>query len=147
MEEEKSSRRSRGRTSSWFIIVLLIVVVGLGVYFLKSNVLSFSSVNPDSDLYQAVFLTNNQVYFGKLSDINSRYPVLRDIYYLQVGQTLQPIDQEAPTSPTINLIRLGGELHGPSDVMAINREHILFWEDLRSDSQITKAIIDAKNSE
>jgi len=145
MEEEKKSRRNRGGSSILFLF-LLIVVVGFGLWFVKTNGSNFSSVKPDSSLYQAVFLTNDQVYFGKLSNLDSQYPTLSDIYYLQVGQTLQPLDQNAPSAPTISLVKLGNELHGPTDVMSINRDQILFWEDIRSDSQVSKAILDAKSS-
>ena len=88
--------------------------------------------------YQAVFLTNNQVYFGKLAKQNSQYPVLTDIYYLRVTQPLQP----SQPNPNISLIKLGDELHGPADKMEINRDQILFVEDLKSDSQVVRAIKD-----
>ena len=39
--------------------------------------------------YQAVFLTNGQVYFGKLHQVNGEYYRLTDIYYLQVADDLQ----------------------------------------------------------
>ena len=86
--------------------------------------------------YQAVFLTNNQVYFGKLAKQNSQYPVLTDIYYLRVTQPLQP----SQPNPNISLIKLGDELHGPADKMEINRDQILFVEDLKPDSQVVTAI-------
>jgi len=88
--------------------------------------------------YQAVFLTNNQVYFGKLAKQNSQYPVLTDIYYLRVTQPLQP----SQPNPNISLIKLGDELHGPADKMEINRDQILFVEDLKPDSQVVRAIRD-----
>jgi len=86
--------------------------------------------------YQAVFLTNNQVYFGKLSKQHSQYPILTDIYYLRVTQPLQP----SQPNPNINLVKLGDELHGPADRMEINRDQILFVEDLKDNSQVVQAI-------
>ena len=91
-----------------------------------------------TDTYQAVFLANNQVYFGKLSNQDSKYPVLTDIYYLRVTQSLQP----SQPNPNISLIKLGDELHGPADRMEINRDQILFVEDLKPDSQVVRAIKD-----
>jgi len=93
--------------------------------------------------YQAVFLTNNQVYFGKLSSPKSDYPVLRDIFYLQVTQTLQPQDPSVPPpvgGQQIQLVKLGNELHGPMDEMKINKDQILFIEDLKLGSQVVQAI-------
>lgn len=94
--------------------------------------------------YQAVFLDNNQVYFGKLSRMSSDYPILRDIFYLRLTPKLQSQGSDELSAPDINLIKLGTELHGPKDEMKINKDHILFIEDLNENSQVLKAIIDFK---
>jgi hypothetical protein len=104
--------------------------------------------------YSAVFLTNNQVYFGKLSDKDSQYPVLRDVYYLRAQRNLQPPDVEEEDKDKkstiqqarpllqqeMKLIKLGNELHGPKDEILLNRDHILFIEELKSDSRVVEAI-------
>lgn len=101
--------------------------------------------------YQAVFLSNGQVYFGKLSS-SGRFYKLTDIYYLQVTQTLQPASSEAGKTPAeasatpanqqqnIELIKLGNELHGPSDAMYIERDKLLFWENMKNDSKVVDTI-------
>lgn len=96
------------------------------------------------DTYQAVFLNNGQTYFGKLYDENGLWPTLRDVYYLQVTQSPQPIKAGETTSTNVALIKLGGELHGPTDEMRINRDQILFIEDLRSDSRVLQSILQSK---
>ena len=121
----------------WVLIVVVVLVV-----LWKMDVLP----TWDSGKYQAVFLTNNQVYFGKLSRSGSAYPILRDIYYLRVTKVLQPRDPNSQQQQ-INLVKLGGELHGPEDEMRINRAQILFVEDLKADSQVVTAIIDYKKSQ
>ena len=90
--------------------------------------------------YQAVFLSNNQVYFGKLANRSGESVTLNDIYYLQVSQPLQPLARGQQEAPNISLVKLGDELHGPADRMDINRDHILFIEDLKPDSQVITAI-------
>ena len=119
-------------------VVVLAVLFVLGVlYYLRVIPKSFlfPSVN-----YQAVFLSNGQVYFGVLTKEKSQYPTLREVYYLQVTQAPQPL-RPGETPPTnINVVKLGGELHGPTDEMRINRDHVLFVEDLKPDSQVTQAI-------
>jgi len=122
--------------------VWLVVVVVALIALWKLGLIPSGS----SDKYQAVFLTNNQVYFGKLSSVKSAYPVLRDIYYLRVTQALQPKDPNAPQQQ-INLVKLGGELHGPEDEMRINKTQILFVEDLKADSQVVTAINDFKKGQ
>jgi hypothetical protein len=96
--------------------------------------------------YQAVFLTNGQVYFGKVNNVDSSYVKLTDIYYLQVQQQVQPKDSSSSQTPQVSLAKLGGELHGPEDVMYISRSQVLFWENLKDDGKVTKAIKDYKTS-
>ncbi|MCC7436595.1 hypothetical protein IT402_01825, partial [Candidatus Nomurabacteria bacterium] len=87
--------------------------------------------------WQAVFLNNNQVYFGKIQKINRNTLVLTDIYYLQASESLASPDD---TNSKLNLVKLGSEVHGPKDKMTINRSNILFWEDLKDNSRIVKVI-------
>ncbi len=91
---------------------------------------------------QAVFLNGGQVYFGRISSLNSRYVRLGDIYYLRVNQQVQP-DQKDKTQTgqqDISLVKLGCELHGPKDEMLINRSQVVFWENLKTDGQVAKAV-------
>lgn len=89
------------------------------------------------DAYQAVFLDNNQVYFGKLKSVNRDFWSLSDIYYLRAG-TVQQIGQGTETQ--IDLVKLGGELHAPRDEMIVNKEHVIFYEDIGDNSEIMKLI-------
>lgn len=95
--------------------------------------------------YQALFLTNGQVYFGKLSGVTKDYVKLTDIYYLQVQQTVQPGSNDTNKQPQVSLAKLGSELHGPEDVMHISRDQVLFWENLKDDSKVVSAIKDHKS--
>ncbi len=98
----------------------------------------------DKNKQQAVFLTNGQVYFGKIVSVNKQYIDLQDIYYLNVSQQVQPDQKSSKASDqqsnNVSLVKLGCELHGPVDQMVINREQITFWENLKSDSQVSNAI-------
>jgi hypothetical protein len=117
---------------------------GIGVVVVFTILFVFSSGTVNSS-YQAVFLANNQVYFGKLTNTLFRYPVLKDVYYLRVAQDLQPQNPNTPSSQ-IQLVKLGSEIHGPTAEMKINRDQILFIENLKNDSQIVKAILDQKRT-
>ena len=139
----EGSMRTKGKKMLWLIVLIVLVVL---VALWKTDKLVAVGFGKGS-VYQAVFLSNNQVYFGKLSNTNSQYPVLRDIYYLQITQPLQPKEEDAPPPPNINLVKLGAEIHGPLDEMRINRDHILFIEDLKPDSQVTTAINDHKKNQ
>lgn len=126
------------------VIVLAIVIAAVGVVIYTKGFGRFNKTANSG--YQAVFLTNGQVYFGKLaSGWGGKTVSLTDIYYLQVDEqsALQPKDKTTDsTQPKLTLIKLGAELHGPTDKMEINRDHVLFTEKLKSDSKVVTAIGD-----
>jgi hypothetical protein len=95
----------------------------------------------DTKQYQAVFLNGGQVYFGKITSLNEKYIAMSNIYYLRVNQTVQP-NANSSSSNDVSLVKLGCELHGPSDQMVINASQVVFWENLKSDGQVSKAIAD-----
>src|SRR3989344_1941592 len=77
------SKRSKMMKPIATLIVVLIIIVG-GIYLLRSFS-PFSSVKDYYDSnWQAVFLSNGQVYFGKISGIDDDFLYLKNIYYLQV---------------------------------------------------------------
>ncbi|HWB39038.1 MAG TPA: hypothetical protein VG604_02235 [Candidatus Saccharimonadales bacterium] len=95
----------------------------------------------DGKKYQAVFLTSGQVYFGKLSILNSQYVKLTDIYYLQNGgKSSADIQQSSDSNDSVSLVKLGCELHAPEDDMTISRSQVNFWENLEPSGQVVKAI-------
>lgn len=128
---EENVEVQKNLLKSWWLWALAALIIVLILFLWWSGRLTLGGSQ-----YQAVFLSNNQVYFGKLSRAKSDYPVLRDVYYLQVTQGLQP---QSPNQQ-LQLVKLGNEIHGPSDEMRINREHILFYENLKADSQVVRAI-------
>ncbi len=114
--------------------VLSIILLGAEVYrlFATSNV---KRVDPEA--YQAVFLTNDQIYFAHLRNIDSQYPILHDVYYVQIGK----MGNEKNEIPAGRIVRLGEtESHGPRNEMILNRDHILFWENLNFDSPVVQSI-------
>lgn len=130
------------------VLLVLVSLAALGWFANKA----FAAVTADNAIkskqYQAVFLTNGQVYFCKLAKVASGYVKCTDIYYLQVQQQVQPEDKSKSNDqqPQVSLAKLGGELHGPEDVMYISRQQVLFWENLKDDGKVTKAIKDYKSS-
>lgn len=95
--------------------------------------------------WRAVFMANNQVYFGKFTYLPFSPNIrLRHIYYLQLSQPLQQASDQITNSTQIKLIKLGKELHGPADMMVIPKYQILFWENLAPSSELIKAITEQK---
>lgn len=97
----------------------------------------------DTKQMQAVFLNGGQVYFGNIRTLNNQYLRLSNIYYLRVNQQVQPDGSAAANSgQDISLVKLGCELHGPQDQMVINQSQVIFWENLKADGQVAKAVAD-----
>ncbi|MBN2100375.1 hypothetical protein JW710_00560 [Candidatus Dojkabacteria bacterium] len=144
-KEEKtgSGERTSGANSEvWDSLTRKVVVIVMIGFILVLFSVAFilwkkkSYIEERNNSYYAVFLTNGQVYFGHLFYENSLNPVLKDIYYLQ--SNIQGEDENTSYS----LVKLGNELHGPEDMMYINRDHVLFWEELSDDSKVVSAIED-----
>jgi hypothetical protein len=125
-------------------IVVVAILIGFIAWCLASQHSSKPAFNENLNIntteYQAVFLTNGQVYFGKLADLNHKYVSISDIYYLQVQQSLQDGKTATNSNSQVSLAKLGSELHGPEDQMHISSDQILFWENLKSDSKVVQAI-------
>ena len=86
--------------------------------------------------YQAVFLSNGQVFFGRYYDRIGPYVKVVQPYYIQ-----QTGDQNDPSNPPQQkIVRRGDELHGPSPQMLVPRTSVLFVEDLAETSPVAQFI-------
>jgi len=165
---EMEAPRNRRKNSIGIVLIVCLIVLVLILFFAVKELKGIKggdadnlapkagslfgqtsdNLKIDQGKYQAVFLTNGQVYFGKIAAHEGNYVELDDIYYLQVKPVLQQGDngnsnenknpQEQKTE--LSLVKLGNELHGPLDRMMINRDQIVFIEDLKDDSKVTDAI-------
>jgi hypothetical protein len=138
---------SWSRVPGWLRVANVVLLFSITILAL-SLVLLFRSSNPNEakyivdNKYQAVFLNNGQVYFGKVTAMNSKYFSLQNVFYL--NSTTNSSDKATTTTDTssnnFTLVKLGCELHGPYDQMVINREQVTFWENLKDDGQVVKTI-------
>ncbi len=83
--------------------------------------------------YQAVFLDNGQVFFGRLRDDGSSFLTLREVFYIK--QQASPDKKEVKSL----LVKRGSEWHAP-DFMRINSRHIVLIEPVAPDSQVALLI-------
>lgn len=136
-------------------IELFIVIVGsalllaaVALYLALSGPAATEAKQIDDSKYQAVFLnggaTSGSVayttYFGKLTTLNDKYFILKDVYYLTTDQTTN-----ANQSITPQLTKLGcQQLHSPYDEMVINRSQVAFWENLQDSGQVVTKIKEYK---
>lgn len=126
------------------VVVIVVILIGLFLVskYTKWNILNVNKESAGASGWQAVFLTNGQVYFGQVDRETDDMILLKDIYYLQVAQSPQPDPGgQAAQGNNLSLVKLGNELHGPKDAMKINMAQVLFTEELKSDSKVVDAII------
>ena len=112
-------------------VVAIILISGLALRQLAS-----SQVN--SSRYQAVFLSNGQAYFGKLHDYYTSRPYMTDVYYFQSNN--QPAGTAQNASGNQLLVKLGQEIHSPENKLILNKDSILFVENLSDEGKVVQAI-------
>jgi hypothetical protein len=130
------------------IVALAIILVGVKICVARNTA---ADLLP-ADAYQAVFLSNGQVYFGHLSSVGNHYR-LDDVYYIrQDVQDTSDTNSNSNTNSTstddsqFSVIRLGEEIHQPENLMVINKSDVMFWENLQADSRVLDAIEEEKSS-
>ncbi len=132
---------------------LFILLIGVALLLAATSVYLWSSGNNlnsefdrvDKAKYQAVFLNGGvtsgsvlySTYFGHIVKMNDKYVVLDNVYYLTTDQSSQ--SNNSQSSP--QLTKLGcQQLHSPYDEMVISRGQVAFWENLKNDGKVVKAI-------
>lgn len=131
------------------IVVVAVLLIGaIGWFFWSKSQAAGYAV--DTSKYQAVFFTNGQVYFGKLQPAKSGYMKLTDVYYLQNQAGAAEGSENPQTAATdqssVQLIKLGEEIHGPEDAMIISKDQVLFYENLKPDGKVAQSIDRHKNA-
>lgn len=139
-ERDNSGKSNKGLL--WTIIALIaVVVIGVAGWFIWSNS-SKGETGIDTSRYQAVFLANGQIYFGKLSSFNDSSFKITNIYYPQAettGDATAKTDVNSEQS-NIQLYRVTDGVHGPEDEMIITKSQILYYENLQANSKVTQLI-------
>jgi hypothetical protein len=125
--------RNRGAVIGALLVGLVLGALG---YWLAS---SMSSEDPfagriDENRYQAVILSNDKVYFGRISDASDTFFELDDAFFLR--ETRESDDAE----PVRALLPVNRELHAPENRMLIRKDEVVLVENLASDSPVLEEI-------
>ena len=124
--------RQRLFTGAALAIFLLLLTALLGLTGCGTRDLDFPTE------YQAVYLDNGQIFFGKLGETSSPFPILRDAFFVQT-QT----DRDKKETKNLLIKRGGMEGHQP-DFMRLNAQHIVVIEPVAPDSRVAQLIREAK---
>jgi hypothetical protein len=150
--EPEPKRRDRtgrvGGGSKWarlgsvlLAVLVAALVIALIVMFVWGPNNQSKYINKDD--YQAVFInvngtTGGQVYFGHIKNITDQYVDLTNVFYIQN----QASGSSSTSSNSYTLVKLGCELHGPTDQMIVNNSQVYFWENLKPSGQVSQKIAD-----
>lgn len=124
------------KSIAWSLVMLAAAMTVLLAILVIQN--ARSRVIPElSTPYHAVLMVNGQAFFGRIENLDTQYPLLRDVYYVQ--------SQTNPETKAVTnvLVKRGREWHTP-DRMMLNRNHVLLIEPVKQDSQVAK-LMDEQN--
>jgi len=124
------------KSIAWSLVMLAAAMTVLLAILVIQN--ARSRVIPElSTPYHAVLMVNGQAFFGRIENLDTQYPLLRDVYYVQ--------SQTNPETKAVTnvLVKRGREWHTP-DRMMLNRNHVLLIEPVEQDSQVAK-LMDEQN--
>ena len=115
-----------------------ILVVAVVVIAVASSITAFYSLRANagpalSAQFHAVLLANGGAFFGRVENLQSEYPVLRDVFYIQ--SRTNPETKQV----TSMLVKRGQEWHSP-DRMILNKRQIVLIEPVAEGSQVAKLI-------
>jgi hypothetical protein len=125
-----------------FIVVIgvALLLAAVSLWLATGNFTNAQTKQINTKEYQAIFLTNGQVYFGKIGTLNSKFISLTHVFYIE-NQSSSSTSTTTTTSNNYTLRKLGvSELHAPEDKMVINTEQVSFWENLKDSSQVVTKI-------
>lgn len=121
----------------WIGALAVIVLVALGCMTYKW--INSAAAKIETDKYQVVFAGNNQAWFGKLHLLSDGSYQLTDVFYYS-GQSSTTAQRPNADAQSPELVKMGSELHGPTDQIVFPKDQVVFWENLRSDSKVVQAI-------
>jgi len=111
------------------LLIILVIVLGLGIWL---GVKILGRENPEApSKYSAVYLQTGDIYFGELSWFP--WPSLKNVWLVQ-----RTIDQQ--NQAQLGIVPLKNSFWGPTDKLYLNPKQVVFWTNLRKDSQLVKAL-------
>lgn len=144
LPHKKQRKPTNKRIAVWTSSLLALILIVFAVRAVYHHIV-YAGI--DMSRYQAVYLTNDNVYFGKTHIQVNGDIFLTDVFRVQTASKTGSSDNSSSTnadstSGEIRLIKPGKELHAPDDTMLIRRGSVLFIENLKTDGNVTQAILD-----
>ena len=123
-------------TLAFLLGILLGIVVTKQSGFVTSLLPGAASRNVPKDQYVAVFMTGGELFYGKIEGLETPFPVLSNVFYIQSHQ--DPSTKQVSNT----LVKRGREEHGP-DRTFLNASQIIFIEPVGKSSRVANLIAQA----
>ena len=114
----------------------VLFVAAAAAYFVIQSIAT-AGQKIDRGQYQAIYTVGGQLFFGKLQSTDGTYLTLMTPYTAQANASVSGAEQSADTT---TLVKVSAQVYGPEDSMAIRADQVVFWQNLREDSKVTRAI-------
>jgi len=140
-EIKRKHSAGNGRASKLVFIILIFVIVVTFMCISLWQDGTFRNISQTigfKNTFQAVFLSNGQLYFGKITEMTNEYIMMENPHFLQLAQEQAEIEEGV--QPEMQLISIKDEFHKPKDFVLIEKSSVIFIEELRDASQIADAI-------
>ncbi|MFN2466285.1 MAG: hypothetical protein ABR598_08490 [Candidatus Dormibacteria bacterium] len=160
-ESTRAASRVSGRQNVPYL-ALLAVSVALNLALVGVLVLGKRTADPGgettlpipSTAWTAVFLTNNQPAFvGHLRSVSATELAVDDVWYLTYlanDAAGKPIPSPRPEDFKPVLCQVGasacGQLYGSKNSVRVNRQNVLYYTELKADSNVVQSIIKFEKS-
>lgn len=134
--------RSVDRTRAGGGVALPLAALVVGLILGALGMMAFGSSDDDDpfagridgDRYQAVILSNDKVYFGRITDASSTFFALDDAFFLRETR------EDENAQPQRALLPVNAELHAPENRMLIRKDEVVLVENLAEDSPVLNEI-------
>ncbi len=122
---------------TFLLAIATLGVIGFGINWFITQAGIPSYINTSK--YQVACLQSGECYFGKVTSVKSDVIIIKDVFYVQKS-TQTSTTQASDVNNNLELVKLGNEVHGPEDMMVINRSQVLYVENLKSDGKVVENI-------
>lgn len=132
-DRQAAPRRPIGAVLAGLIIGLLLGAGGATFLANQDGGDDFAG-SVDKTRFQAVILSNDKVYFGRISTVSDEFYELDSAFFLR--ETRDGEDAE----PVRALLPVNREIHAPDNSMLIRKDEVVLVENLAKDSPILAEI-------
>ncbi len=128
-QPKKKSKITFFKKIVWTLLFIFLLFIFYSLFFKKAPIADKN--------WHSIKLVNGEVYYGQIYDYSNDPITIENVYY--------NYDQEKKEKGDIDNLRLvkkGKETYGPSGTMKIIRSQVLYFEELKEDSKVLRAILD-----